>query len=62
MEPEPKEGGYRVGNLATGSREFAPLVGGVSERWVETASDYDDDLQGRIEIITAFVGQLEENE
>jgi hypothetical protein len=62
MEPEPNESGYRVGNLVTGSREFAPLVGSATERWVESTSEYDEDMQGRIEIITAFVGQLEEDE
>ena len=62
MDPEPNESGYRVGNLVTGSREFAPLVGSATERWVESTSEYDEDMQGRIEIITAFVGQLEEDE
>ena len=62
MEPEPNESGYRVGNLVTGSREFEPLVGRATERWVESTSEYDEDMQGRIEIITAFVGQLEEDE
>ena len=62
MEPEPTEDGFRVGSLVTGSREFEPLVGRVTERWVESTSDYDDDLQGRIEIITAFVGLREDDE
>ena len=62
MEPEPTEDGFRVSSIVTGSREFEPLVGRVTERLVESTSDYDDDLQGRIEIITAFVGQLEDDE
>lgn len=62
MDPQPQEGGYRIGSLATGTREFAPLVGRVTERWVEGAGDFDSDMQGRIEIITAFVGQLVEDE
>lgn len=62
MGPVPNEGGYRAGSLVTGSREFAPLVGRVTERWVESTSDYDDDMQGRIEIVTAFVGQLGDDE
>ncbi len=62
MGPVPNEGGYRAGSLITGSREFAPLVGRVTERWVESTSDYDDDMQGRIEIVTAFVGQLGDDE
>lgn len=62
MEPEPREGGYRVGDLVTGSREFAPLVGRATVRWVESTSEFDEDMQGRIEIITAFVGRLAEDE
>ena len=62
MDPQPREDGYRVGDLATGTREFSMLVGRVTERWVESTSDFDDGMQGRIEIITAFVGQMVEDE
>ncbi len=62
MDSQPQEGGYRIGSLATGTREFAPLVGNLTERWVDGTSEFDEDLQGRIELITAFVGQHAEDE
>ena len=62
MDAQPLEGGYRIGDLATGTREFAPLVGSVTERWVQSPSEFDEEMQGRIELITAFVGQLSEDE
>lgn len=62
MDPQPQEGGYRMGDLVKGTREFARLTGRVTERWVEDSMDYDDDTQGRIEIITAFVGLPLEDE
>ena len=34
MQTDPAEGGYRIGELATGTREFAPMTGRVTERWV----------------------------
>ena len=57
MQPEPREGGYRVGALQAGTREFAALVGQVTERWVADTSGYEDAPAGRIELITAFVAQ-----
>ena len=62
MDAQPREGGYRLGNLAAGTREFAALVGSATERWVDNTSEFDDEAQGRIELITAFVGQLVEDE
>lgn len=55
MNPVPQEGGYRIGDLATGTREFKPLVGHVTERWVEAPNDFEEGTAGRIELITAFV-------
>lgn len=62
MEPRPQEGGFRVGSLATGTREFATLVGHLTERWVDSTSELDDEMHGRIELITAFVGEFVEDE
>jgi hypothetical protein len=59
MEPVPREGGYRVGEISTGSREFLPLSGFVSERWVEDTSGEEDAPIGRIELTATYVGQLE---
>jgi len=55
MQPEPTEQGYRVGELRSGTREFAELQGQVSERWVANSSGSEDAPAGRIELITAFV-------
>lgn len=60
MDPQSREGGYRAGDLVTGTREFATLTGSVTERWVDDATNFDDATQGRIEIITAFVGRAME--
>jgi hypothetical protein len=62
MDPQPQEGGYRAGDLATGTREFATLTGRVTERWVEDAMNFDSGTQGRIEIITRFVGRMMEDD
>lgn len=57
MDSQPQEGGYRIGDLSRGTREFAPLTGGMTERWVENTSGLEDAPAGRIEIITAFVAR-----
>jgi len=57
MHPEPAEGGYRVGELTWGTREFGAMEGVISERWVADVSGSGDARAGRIEIIAAFVGQ-----
>lgn len=62
MQAEPVEGGYRIGELASGTREFAALHGRVTERWVADTADSEEAQTGRIEIITAFVARLEEEE
>jgi hypothetical protein len=63
MEAEPREGGYRLGDLAAGTREFGPLVGRVTERWIEDTSGLEEAPAGKIELITAFVArELEEEE
>ena len=62
MHPEPTEGGYRRGELIWGTREFAALQGPVTERWVADVSGSEDAPTGRIEVVTAFVGQLVDEE
>jgi len=54
MEAAPRDGGYRMGELTTGTREFAPLTGQVTERWITDISGLEDAPAGRIEITTAF--------
>ncbi len=62
MDPQAAEGGYRIGGLETGTREFKPLTGIVTERWVADTSGYEDAPAGRIELITAFVAREFEDE
>ncbi len=57
MSPEPVEGGYRVGKLRAGSREFRTLNGSLTERWLPDTSGEEDAPQGRIELVTTFVGE-----
>lgn len=62
MEPAPREGGYRIGKIRSGSREFESLTGFVTERWVENLSDDEDAPVGHIELLATYVGQLEPEE
>ena len=55
MQPEPLEGGYRVGRLQAGTREFGLLEGRVTERWVADTTELEGAPAGRIEIVTGLV-------
>ncbi len=57
MQPEAAEGGYRIGEMATGTREFEPLHGPMTERWIADTSGDEDAPVGRIELTTAFVAR-----
>ena len=59
MRPETLEGGFRMGELRAGSREFGQLSGSMTERWMPNTSGEEDAPQGRIELITTFVGNME---
>ncbi len=60
MEPAVREGGYRLGRFRTGSREFGPMNGYMTERWVANSENRDDDAPlGRIELLATYVGELE---
>lgn len=59
MSADPVDGGYRVGKLAAGSREFSPFGGSMTERWMPDTSGDEDAPAGRIELVTKFVGELE---
>lgn len=59
MRPEALEGGFRKGKLRAGSREFALLGGFMTERWMPDTSGEEDAPQGRIELLTNYVGALE---
>ena len=55
----PTEGGYRVGRIASGSREFEPLSGFMTEQWIANNTHDEDAPAGRIELSANYVGQLE---
>lgn len=51
------DGVYRVGPLRAGTREFLPMQGEVSERWVPNTDEEDvDGPDGHIELVTSLVG------
>jgi len=57
MPAQPADGGRRVGALRAGTREFRPMQGEVSERWVPNTFDDDPDApDGHIELVTSLVG------
>lgn len=62
MNAAPSDSGYRLGKIRAGSREFAPLNGFMTERWVENESADEDAPQGHIELVTTYVGQLERDD
>jgi hypothetical protein len=59
MDVAPLEGGFRIGEIASGSREFAPLSGFMTERWIVNDSNEEDAPAGRIELLATYVGQLD---
>ncbi len=59
MRPKAAEETFRSGDLRSGTREFAGLVGSATERWVATAGG-DAGPAGRLELSTRFVGTLED--
>jgi len=59
MQETPEEGGYRVGYFRTGSREFGPLTGFLTERWVANTSGEEDAPAGRIELQAGYSSMLE---
>lgn len=58
MDIDPHEGGFRLGDIRSGSREFAPLSGLMTERWIVNDSTDEDAPAGRIELQSTYVGQL----
>lgn len=60
MRPKVEGEPSRNGVLRAGTREFAGLVGTVTERWVASTSADEDAPAGRIELSTRLVATLEE--
>ncbi len=59
MDVTPREGGYRLGKIRSGSREFAPLHGFMTERWVANDSGDEEAPAGHIELVATYVGESE---
>lgn len=55
MDDVAQAGGFRIGELRSGSREFARLVGSLSERWVANEFGGEDTPEGRIELQAYYV-------
>ena len=62
MQLKPSEGGLRNGLLMAGTREFEVLNGSVSEYLNTDVADAEYEITGRLELITALVGPLGEEE
>lgn len=56
MDLKPTSQGYRNGTLTAGTREFELLNGKVREQFFSDDENEESDGNGRIELITAFVG------
>ena len=54
MDEIASEGGYRRGRIRAGSREFGPLSGSMTERWI--ADESGEPGHGRIELDTRYIG------
>jgi hypothetical protein len=62
MPAQPADGILRVGTLRAGTREFRPMQGELSERWVPNTDDDDIDApDGHIELVTSFVGTFSDD-
>ena len=61
MQPDAVEGGYRLGQLRAGSRDFDNMRGQLSERWVAETSATEEAGAGRIELRTLFVALAEDS-
>lgn len=60
MNPVAEEGGHRIGEIRTGSRELAPLSGFVSERWIPDTSGEEGSHSGRIELSAMYIAKQQE--
>ena len=62
MPARSADGVRRVGMLRAGTREFRPMQGEVSERWVPSSVAEDVDTpEGHIELVTSFVGTFSDD-
>lgn len=57
MQSQASESGMRRGGITAGSREFAPLKGFMTERWVADTSGEEGAPSGRIELSANYIGE-----
>lgn len=60
MDDGVTNGGYRVGAMRSGTREFGSFQGPMTERWVGDKSGLEDAPAGRIELQTSIVALQDE--
>ena len=61
MPPQAADGVSRAGAIRAGTREFRPMQGEVSERWVPNTDDDIDAPDGHIELLASFVGTFSDD-
>ena len=60
---DPQAGAHgRDGVLKGGTRDFAPLSGSVTERFVAASADSELESEGRIELVTRLIAPLDDEE
>jgi len=62
MDVAPSAEGHRNGRLMAGTGDFEKLSGTVIEQFITEFEDEDLNVDARIELITAFVGRLDNEE
>ena len=62
MDVAPSAEGHRNGRLMAGTGDFETLSGTVIEQFITDFEDEDLNVDARIELITAFVGRLDNEE
>ena len=62
MDLAPSNEGHRNGRLTAGTRDFETLSGTVREQFVTDIDNEYFEVDGRIELITSFVGLLADEE
>ena len=62
MDLAPSPEGHRNGVLTAGTRDFETLSGTVIEQFITDLDTEEYDVDGRIELITAFIGPLGDEE
>ena len=60
MDSKGTDDSYRVGSLRAGTREFAGLIGRLSERWIVDTSGIDGAPGGKLELSTGFLSVAED--